>query len=261
VGRGEGTRSAVAVRRAAPDARRASRAGLLHDELRAVLAAAKGTAVEGLVGLIAYTAVRRTEAASAKWADFDFESREWVIPQTKTGRPHGVGLSAGAFSVLAAIPQEGSHLFPQGAGFRTDPPLDAVKAVVSDSRLHDLRRRVRTRLPELGISPDTAGVSLATPSVASGPSTTVMTTPLRSQPRSRSGAPNWTGSGEVQRERRAGSSRGGRRPPGGSREGASVGLAGPGAAWLPRPSPSYPCRRMEKRVDATPVAEADHPAR
>ncbi|HVO10360.1 MAG TPA: tyrosine-type recombinase/integrase [Vicinamibacteria bacterium] len=139
---------------------------LSNDELRRIVAAAKGTIVEHLVLLILHTAVRSSEARGARWADFDFEERLWTIRGTKTGITHILPLSQGALRVLASIPEEGEFVFPSHyterskAGHMGQPKegvnLLRERSGISDWSLHDLRRTVRTRLPSLGVTPDVA---------------------------------------------------------------------------------------------------------
>jgi integrase len=137
------------------------------DELRAIWKAAEDAGIVGaLVRLLLLTGVRREDATSARWSDFILPVREWTIPRTKTGRPHVVGLSQGALRVLATIPGDprtDARLFPTTGklGYMHDPDTAVFKAVVSDFRLHDLRRTVRSRLPELGVTPDIAERVLA----------------------------------------------------------------------------------------------------
>ena len=135
--------------------------------LRAVAAATDGTAIQHLLPLILHTATRSHEARSAKWRDFDFEERLWRIPATKAGITHVLPLSQGALRVLAEVPRTDSeYVFPGHYSSRSNvphmgPPQAAVEIVadksgVADWSLHDLRRTVRTRLPEVGATPDIA---------------------------------------------------------------------------------------------------------
>lgn len=133
-----------------------------NDELRAIFGALPGTELADLAPFIAYTAVRSEEARSARWAEIDLEQGVWTIADTKEGKPHLVWLSTGTRRILAGIVRSGPFLFsaPTREGF-VDPPQTATETVrersgISDFRLHDLRRTVRTRLPGLGVLPDVA---------------------------------------------------------------------------------------------------------
>jgi integrase len=71
-------------------------------------------------------------------------------------------LSRPCLWLLEGLSRDGEYLFPAPTreGFM-DPPQKAVVFVretsgIADFRLHDIRRTVRTRLPGLGVSPDTA---------------------------------------------------------------------------------------------------------
>jgi len=133
-----------------------------NEEIRAIFAAVPNTELAALVPLIFYTAVRSEEARSARWSDFDFEEGLWSIPDTKEGKAHLVPLSRPCLSLLEGLSRDVEYLFPAPTreGFM-DPPQKAVVLVretsgIADFRLHDIRRTVRTRLPGLGVSPDTA---------------------------------------------------------------------------------------------------------
>ncbi len=133
-----------------------------NDEVRAILDAVAGTELADLVPFVFYTATRSEEARSARWSDIDLERRLWVIPDTKEGQAHAVPLAAGAMKLLARLSRESDYVFPAptAAGYM-DHPQKAVVLVrrrsgVADFRLHDVRRTVRTRLAELGVTPDVA---------------------------------------------------------------------------------------------------------
>lgn len=62
--------------------------------------------------LIFLTLVRRTEAAGARWEEFDMNARAWLIPgaRMKSGREHLVPLSDAALAVLRSIKATTEHL-------------------------------------------------------------------------------------------------------------------------------------------------------
>lgn len=151
-----------------------------NDELRAIVAAAKGTEYQDVVGLILHTATRSGETRSAKWEHFDTEERKmWSIPpeDTKAGDAHPVPLSAGALAILTSIKarqeaKPSAFLFPaptreghldsssnvveeiRGAvRVAVEDEKDRERFKVSDFGLHDLRRTVATRLAESGVAP------------------------------------------------------------------------------------------------------------
>lgn len=119
------------------------------------------------------TGQRRNEVASMKWADIN-DANIWTIPETKSGRPHVLPLPALAIELLNDIPrhQNAQYVFTTTAGRlgadgkpRSDKPiagfskakktLDEISGV-TDWRLHDLRRTMRTRLSGLQVSMEVA---------------------------------------------------------------------------------------------------------
>lgn len=71
-------------------------------------------------------------------------------------------LSSSCLRLLDGRPRDGEYLFPADTceGFMDQPQKTILRirdrSGVADFRLHDVRRTVRTRLPRLGIPPDTA---------------------------------------------------------------------------------------------------------
>jgi len=134
-------------------------------ELRAIIATVRGTELEALAPLILYTAGRSEEARSARWEDIDTGRRILIVRATdQKGGVRPLPLSAGALRVLDAIEPDRAKrtgfVFPAAtrAGY-VDHPQKAVVRVrqrsgVADFRLHTLRTTVRTRLSELGVTPD-----------------------------------------------------------------------------------------------------------
>jgi integrase len=59
------------------------------------------------------TATRRSEATGATWAEIDFKSRTWTIPDTrmKAAREHRIPLSPRALEIVKSLPREGGRLF------------------------------------------------------------------------------------------------------------------------------------------------------
>lgn len=119
------------------------------------------------VKLLLLTGQRVGELLSATWNQIDLESREWVIPDTKAGRPHLVHLSHQAVDVLSALPSRSDaqgYVFPSTEQLLQ--PL-TVRAVSQATRKllqagiltmpawtpHDLRRTFVTHLAGLNIQP------------------------------------------------------------------------------------------------------------
>lgn len=143
---------------------------LSSDEIRAVWAALEAEGVIGeAVRLAFYTAARRREVLDARWTEVDMAERLWRLPgaRTKNREPHAVPLSAGALAVLARLRQvsgDTEWVFPSPALGSEERPLRAVakhmRRIAQRSgvalRLHDVRRTVRTRLAEMGVSENVA---------------------------------------------------------------------------------------------------------
>lgn len=106
------------------------------------------------------TGQRRGEVAAMQWREIDEVT--WTIPREKVkkDRPHAVPLSKTALVTLAALPRHGGngYVFTTTDGdspttnFRkTKQKLDRLSGT-SGWTIHDIRRTVRSRLAELGIS-------------------------------------------------------------------------------------------------------------
>lgn len=166
-----------------PPAKEAPRERTLSDEEIADLWQAcseAGYPFGPLLKMMLVTGQRRGEVATMRWQDVDLEEGTWTIPAAdyKTGVAHTVPLSRLALDLLAAAPRfaEGKRnngfVFTTTAGEKPVSGYGKPKARLDEAiakarkkdkreampawRLHDLRRTVRTNLPALGISPDTA---------------------------------------------------------------------------------------------------------
>jgi integrase len=120
-----------------------------------------------LFRIIALTGVRVSEAAGARWREFDLSKRLWVIPRErfKSDAEHLVPLSDDAVALLEDLPkfQKGDHLFtttegekPVGGFSKAKARLDNLMTAELCSKpqpfvIHDVRRTVRTRLSELKV--------------------------------------------------------------------------------------------------------------
>jgi integrase len=131
------------------------------DELRAILAAARGTEVEHLVPLVLLTACRPGEARAARWEDVDTERKLWTIRATDTkGGTRPLPLTDAA---LAALPPKGDSEFlfpaPTSGGYM-DPPQKSIVLIRERSGvdvgrlLHTLRTTARTHIAKLGTPAD-----------------------------------------------------------------------------------------------------------
>ena len=106
------------------------------------------------------TGQRRSEVATMQWHEVD--GTVWTIPREKVkkDRPHAVPLSKTALTTLASLPQYGSeaYVFSTTGGNRPSSNFHKVKQELDRLSgtggwtIHDIRRTVRTKLAELGIS-------------------------------------------------------------------------------------------------------------
>jgi integrase len=150
-----------------------------NDQIQRVFAAAAGTEIEQLVGLIARTGARSHEARAARWEDIDLPRGVWTIPAEMqktggvTGEAHLIPLSRGALDLLkakkatsAASGESGDGwVFPApttscvvcGRAGHMDKPNKASAAVkrtagiVDRGLLHRFRDTLKTRLSEHGV--------------------------------------------------------------------------------------------------------------
>jgi integrase len=126
------------------------------------------------------TATRIGEVSGARWDQVDLERRLWILPNTKTGKPHRVHISDFAltqFQALQAITGASPWLFPNAKlngpidsktftkqvadRQREEKPMtrrtkqiDALALEGGQWRPHDLRRTGATMMALLGVLPD-----------------------------------------------------------------------------------------------------------
>jgi integrase len=147
---------------------------LVDDELRAVWNAAAQTDYPygPLVRVLMLTGQRRDEIASARWDELDLDRATLTIGagRMKAKAGHAVPLTPAAVEILAGLPRftAGPFIFSgrDGAapfsGFsKCKARLDRAAGNIAPYTLHDLRRTVRTRLAELGVTPFIAELVLA----------------------------------------------------------------------------------------------------
>jgi integrase len=72
------------------------------EEVRAIVAAVKGTEFQDVIGLLLRTGTRSHEARSLRWDEIDVDRRIWLIPagKAKAGRKHEVPLAKGAWALI-----------------------------------------------------------------------------------------------------------------------------------------------------------------
>jgi integrase len=136
------------------------------DELRAVWRAAEATLYPygPLVKLLLLTGQRRDEIAGARWGEIDLDRAMLTIASArmKAKAGHSVPLIPAAVEILRELPHfaAGDYVFSGQTGAKpfsgfskAKRRLDQLIGDIAPYTLHDLRRTVRTRLAELGVTP------------------------------------------------------------------------------------------------------------
>ena len=123
-----------------------------------------------LFQLLLLTALRRNEAANARWSEIDFDAKLWVISaeRMKGGAAHAVPLTPEISALLESLPRfsGGDFVFSTTAGRRpvsgfskAKARLDALMRAELEAQdrqfegfvLHDVRRTCRTRFSALPV--------------------------------------------------------------------------------------------------------------
>jgi integrase len=145
----------------------------LHgDELRAFFVALEqepNTLLQHFFLLLLLIGARRSNVQSMRWSEIDFATALWRIPETKSGKPVTVPLSAAALDVLHARQEAGNGsewVFPSKSktGHIVEPKA-AWKRIITraglvDVRPHDCRRSLGSWMAMSGASLPTIGKSL-----------------------------------------------------------------------------------------------------
>lgn len=145
-----------------PDTKKMERFLTAEDAQRLFLALEQSEApmLKYVVAMLLLTGARKNEVLQAKWSDFDFERRIWLIEFNKTGKPRYVPLSEGAIAVLEALPRVEGCDYPF-ANPKTKKPFVQIfwawdtarkKAGMPDLRIHDLRHSFASFLVNSGRS-------------------------------------------------------------------------------------------------------------
>lgn len=118
------------------------------------------------------TGARKSNVTAMRWADIDFDRREWRIPDTKNGDPLIVQLPEVAMDVLTQRRDNGSPwVFPStGKSGHLESPKKGVQAILEKAgitglRIHDLRRTLGSWQAITGASLAIIGKSLGHKSV------------------------------------------------------------------------------------------------
>lgn len=110
------------------------------------------------------TGQRRAEVSTMRWSEINGDV--WIIPREKVkkDRPHAVPLTGTAIVVLGTLPRfrHGDHIFTTTDGRKPSSNFTKTRAALqelSDTSgwtIHDIRRTVRSKLAELGVSREIA---------------------------------------------------------------------------------------------------------
>ena len=152
-----------------PEAGIMPRERVLEDrELKAIFDYAGDDDAGRIIKLLAYTGCRRDEIARLRWEEVDLEGGRLMLPgaRTKNRRPLVLPLPAPALQILQSVARrDGPCVFGDPRhGFtgwtfakrQLDARLTAAGTPLSNWRLHDLRRSMRTGLGKLGVRVDVA---------------------------------------------------------------------------------------------------------
>jgi integrase len=129
---------------------------LSNEELKIVWRACDQLDTFGrIVRLLMLTGQRRTEVASMKWTQIDFEKKTWEIPgdAAKNAMPHVVFLSDSAVKIIESAPRiQGCEYVFKDKGpthfkgySKGKDQLDKLAPTATPWRLHDIRRTFMTR--------------------------------------------------------------------------------------------------------------------
>lgn len=141
---------------------------LSNEELKLLWDSLGNSTTSMLLKFLLLTGQRTGEARLAKWSDI--ENGNWLIPgeNTKNKTAHKVPLSTGATAIIERMKttSHGQYVFPgratiaskQDSCLDKDAPNHHLQRVISKfdwerTTVHDLRRTMRSKLSELGITP------------------------------------------------------------------------------------------------------------
>lgn len=101
------------------------------------------------------TASRANEFVPARWDEFDFERKVWLMPRRKDGKdfPHRVPLSSQAVSILESLPREGEFVFSRlGRGHisKETPRVLLQRLTGKGFTMHGMRSAFRDWGAEMG---------------------------------------------------------------------------------------------------------------
>lgn len=118
-----------------------------------------------IIPFLLLTGARKGEAINAEWPHVNMDTRTWVVPVSKNGRPRFITLSNGAIKILIAVRDftrerlgNNKYIFPNIA---TGKPYKQIfhpwdiarrRAGLSDVRIHDLRHSFASVLVNQGMT-------------------------------------------------------------------------------------------------------------
>jgi integrase len=138
-----------------------------HIKLFFELNRSKNHMLKFFIGFLLLTGARRSEAAQARWQDFDLEHAVWTIPKTKSGQFRKVAIAEAVLDLLRVVKQfHGQHLHENPCVYvfgnlKTGRPYQNLyrswnkarcAAGLRDFRLHDLRHSFASILVNNGVS-------------------------------------------------------------------------------------------------------------
>jgi len=137
----------------------------IGEVLRTIYKSSMRTSNKVALHLLLITMVRKSELINARWEHVDMKKGEWLIPETKNGKPHLVYLSEQAmllFEELRTMVGTSPYVLPSPsnphapiAKTTINQALDAVGINrVRGFVIHDLRRTASTHLHEAGFQSD-----------------------------------------------------------------------------------------------------------
>jgi integrase len=102
--------------------------------------------IEKAVRLALPTGLRRGELLAARWDHIDFERREWLVPETKTGHDRRIPVSEAVVAVLHSLSDKSERIVPLTANaLRLTFERARKRASLPHLRFHDLRHEAISR--------------------------------------------------------------------------------------------------------------------
>lgn len=137
----------------------------IGEVLRTIYKSSMRTGNKVALHLLLITMVRKSELINARWEHLDMKKGEWLIPETKNGKPLIVYLSQQAknlFEELRTMTGTSPYVLPS----RSNPLAPIAKTTINQALdavginrvrgfvIHDLRRTASTHLNEAGFPSD-----------------------------------------------------------------------------------------------------------